>query len=338
MPMTKYTCGLAFLLACGSAETPNKVPANAAAATTIEAVALPGASGPVTVDFIAYDARGDRVWIPVGETGSVDVFDPTSRTFTRVDGFKTEEREVRGRKRTMGPSSVAFGDGVAFVGDRASNEVCPVDQKTMKLGACVKLDSAPDAVAYVAMANEVWVTTPKEPSITVLEAPTLRVETKIQTAGEPEAYAIHGDTFLTNYEDKNVTVAIDVTSRTVKATWPLQCSDGPRGLVSAAPFVIVACTNGLELLDPKHEGHVLGKLDVGEGVDIIDVARGTLYVAAGKTSRLTLARADDKGALSAVETITTRPGVRNAVVDARGRVYAVDAAKGELLVITPATR
>ena len=112
---------IATVLGCGSPTSPKQPEVRGE--TAPREFALPGASGAVTVDFIAYERARDRVWIPVGETGSVDVFDIASRAFTRVDDFKTQEREVRGRKRTMGPSSVTLGEGVAFVGNRASNEV-----------------------------------------------------------------------------------------------------------------------------------------------------------------------------------------------------------------------
>jgi hypothetical protein len=323
--------------ACGAPATQTTKPVIAPPpAAAMQSFSLPGTSGPVTVDFIAYERARDRVWVPVGETGSVDVLDVASHTFARVDGFKTQEREVRGRKRTMGPSSVAFGEGVAFIGNRASNEVCTVDTTSLHVGTCVTLDSAPDALAWVPATHEVWATTPKEPSITILDAaPTLHTKTKIRTAGEPEGCALGNGTFLTNYEDKNTTAVIDVASHEVKATWPLQCSDGPRGIAADASrgLAIVACTNGLEALDTK-DGHVVGKLDVGDGVDLIDMVDGTIYVAASKAARMTVARADVHGALTAISTIETRPGVRNAVVDAHGRVYAVDPIKGELLVMS----
>ena len=117
---------IAAALGCGSPTSPKQP--DVRGETAPREFALPGASGPVTVDFIAYERDRDRVWIPVGETGSVDVFDIASTRLRAVDGFKTQEREVRGRKRTMGPSSVTFGEGVAFVGNRASNEICAIDR------------------------------------------------------------------------------------------------------------------------------------------------------------------------------------------------------------------
>ena len=78
-------------------------------------VPLPGASGNASLDYIAYERGARRVWVPVGSTGSVDVMDTTARTFTRVDGFGTAEREIRGTKRTLGPSAVSIGEGVVYI-------------------------------------------------------------------------------------------------------------------------------------------------------------------------------------------------------------------------------
>ena len=88
-----------------------------------KSVPLPGAEVPAFLDYVAYERERARVWVPVSGTGSVDVFDTTSSTFTRVDGFRTAERDMRGKKRTMGPSAAAIGEGVVYVGDRASSEV-----------------------------------------------------------------------------------------------------------------------------------------------------------------------------------------------------------------------
>lgn len=332
----KYFAACSVLVACGGAPSSVEPPAPTPPPTTW---ALPGASGPVSVDFIGYERSRERVWVPVGDTGSVDVFDIATRAFTRVDGFKTEEREAHGRKRMMGPSSVTFGDGVAYVGDRASNEVCVVDEATLKLGACVAISSAPDGVAYVASSKELWVTTPKENSIFVLDASapaTPRPKLVIKLEGETEAYAVDDarGVFYTNLEDKNRTLAIDIASHAVKSRWTLSCSDGPRGVAAdhARKLVYVACTDGVRVLDAEHEAPELAKLDTGEGVDIIDYVDATdaIYVAAGKASRLTVVHVDDHGQLSVARTITTSPGVRNAVVDARGTAYAVDSRAARL--------
>jgi hypothetical protein len=337
---------LACLVCCGGSQTKpepvTKPPVITpdAGASAMKTVPLPGATGPVSVDLVACDRPRARVWVPVGDTGSVDVFDIATSTFTRVDGFKTAERVIRDKKRIMGPSAVTIGDGVAYVGNRATSEVCAVDLGTLKLVACLALPTPTDGLAYVASAKEVWVTTPKDQSLTVLDATDrekLKPKLVIKTEGSVEGYAVdeaHG-VFYTNLEDKNRTLAVDVKTRTVKASWPSGCSDeGPRGVAVdvARGFVFVACTDGVRVL---REGAQVGTLDAGAGVDNIEWVpeTGLLYVAAGKAAKVTVARASDKGELTVVRTVATVEGARNAVVDAKGGVFVVDARAARLLVL-----
>jgi DNA-binding beta-propeller fold protein YncE len=304
---------------------------------------LPGVSGAVTLDLLAYDRATGQVWIPVGETGSVDVFTIATSTFSRVSGFKTAEREARGRKRTMGPSAAAVGEGFVYVSDRASNEVCVVSDMTLALGACLQLSSPPDVIAYIAGPKEVWVTTPKDDAIVVLDASkpdALQNKAVIKTDGAPECYAVDATRglFYTNLEDKNRTLAIDIQTHAVKATWTLDCGEaGPRGIAVDAPrsLVFVACTDGLEVRDAAHDGALLGKLDTGAGVDDIDYLDDAkrLYVAASKAARLSIVQFTDRGVPSLVRIVGTAPGARNAVVDSSGVAYVVDPETARLLVL-----
>ena len=59
-----------------------------AAAPTATSIALPGGP-PVSMDYLAYDAKNDRVWVPAGNTGTVDVIDAKTGTVTAVKGFGT---------------------------------------------------------------------------------------------------------------------------------------------------------------------------------------------------------------------------------------------------------
>lgn len=335
-------------------ELPSTADGGAAPATTTgpleltaKPFALPGVTAPAFLDYIAYERSPSRVWVPVGSTGSVDVFDIASSTFTRVDGFKTVERETTahgggGKKRTLGPSAAAVGDGFVYVGNRATSEVCPVDTKTLKVQKCITLPVKTDGVAYVASTKEVWVTT-GDNALTVLDASkpdALKSKTVVKVLGAPEGYAVdeaHG-LFFTNLEDKGGTVAIDVKTHTVKSTWNAGCgADGPRGLAvdSARNLLFVACTDHIQALDTAHDGALLGKLDAGAGVDNIDYLDATklLFVAAGKAARLTIARVDGRGLFTVVATGTTGPGARNAVADVRGNAYVADSQGGHLLVL-----
>jgi DNA-binding beta-propeller fold protein YncE len=309
-------------------------------------IGLPGAKENASLDYIAYEKANGRVWVPVGVTGSVDVLDIAKGTFTRVDGFKTEERERNGKKRIAGPSAASVGDGFVYIGNRATNEICPIDVKTLAVGKCLKLSSGTDGVSYVASAKEVWVTTPRDSAIAVLDAAspaTLKTKATIRTAGEPEGYAVddtHG-VFFTNLEDKDATVAIDIKTHAVKSTWKPNCGgDGPRGLAydAAHNFLIVACTDHLQVLDAGHDGALLGKLDTGAGIDNIDLMNGKIYAAAGKAAKLTIASLDDKGQWTVVATGETSQGARNAVADVNGNAFVADAPAARLWVFGPSAK
>src|SRR5262249_43755833 len=132
-----------------------------AAPPALRSIALPGAPADgVFMDYLAYDRAHHRVWVPAGNTGSVDVIDVTSGAVTRIEGFPTQEMERRGKKRIVGPSSATVGGSHVYVGNRGDSSVCAVDASSLKKAGCVTLDSMPDGLAYVAATHEVWVTTP----------------------------------------------------------------------------------------------------------------------------------------------------------------------------------
>lgn len=338
---------LTFLLlgmACAKtapAPARDQAPAPPEAGLHFTTVALPGATAPASIDYVAFESGRSRVWVPVGGTGSVDVYDTKTGTFVRVDGFATAERERNGQKRVVGPSAVTIGEGAAYVGNRATSEVCPVDTATLKLAACLKLESPTDGVAYVGAAKEVWVTTPRDRSIAVLDASSplvLKPKTVIHLDGAPEGYAVdpRRGLFFTNLEDANKTVVLDASSHAAKATWNLPCNaDGPRGVAAdSRGLVYVACTDRVLVLDGLHDGANLGAIETGPGVDNIDFVEPlhSLYVAAGKAPMLTVARIEDSGRAAKVTVGPSVSGARNGVADERGNAYVPDPMNARLLV------
>ncbi len=136
----------------------------------------------------------------------------------------------------------------------------------------------PDGLAYVASAKEVWVTTPRDKSLTVLDASVpgaLTLKTKMTLEGEPEGYVVDEGRgiFYTNLEDKDKTLSIDIASHKITNTWNSSCGeDGPKGLAldRALDFLFVACADKVKVLDAGHDGKELSSLATGDGVDNID--------------------------------------------------------------------
>jgi DNA-binding beta-propeller fold protein YncE len=297
------------------------------------------------MDYLVFDSGTKSVWVPAGNTGSVDVIEAGSGRITRIEGFATAEVERRGRKRTVGPSSASPGPGVVFVGNRANSSVCSVDVGTMKAGACVTLPSMPDGVAYVASTREVWVTTPRDQTLTILDASNpaaLALKTTVKLEGDPEGYFVddaHG-VFYTNLEDKDRTLAIDIKSRKVTANWSPGCGeDGPRGLAldPDLKLLFVACPDHTVVLDTARKGAIKSKLPTGAGVDNIAYlpSKRLLFAAAGQAARLTIAHVAKDGTLVPVASGATAEGARVVVADDAGGAYVADSRGGRILYFPP---
>ena len=338
------------MASCGCASRPRPPVTTGAPQSTLRSIALPGAppDGAVAMDYIAYDGERHRLWVPAGNTGNVDVVDEGSGKVLPIGGFPTSEMERRGTKRIVGPSSATIGEGTVYVGNRGDSRVCAVDAVTLHVGACVRLDSMPDGLLYVPSLKELWVTTPRDQSIVVLDASSagaLAIRQRVAFDGEPEGFALDDarGIFYTNLEDKNRTLAIDVKTRAVVQTWLPGCGeDGPKGLAIDRQwrFLMVACSDGVVVLDAGHGGVQLAKLGTGDGVDNIDYlpSRHELYVAAARAARLTTARLDARGTLTVLGDVPTAPGVRNAVATEAGLIYLTDARRGSILVVGSSSR
>ena len=323
------------------------LPAADSTSYTMHMVALPGASPTgIYMDYIAYDSHTGVVWVPAGNTGSVDAIDVKTGDVKQIGDFPTAEMGSGNRKRIVGPSSVTVAEDVAYIGDRADSSVCAINTRTFARGVCHKLDSMPDGLAWVQTTNEVWITTPRDKTIRILDATTLDEKAKLTFAGNPEGFAVDAKRgrFYTNLEDKDLTLAIDLQSHKTIATWKPECGeDGPHGLRvdENAGYLFVACSAKAEVMDAAHHGAVLSSVDTGDGVDDIDYAAAThlLYVGAPKAGQLTVAKVGAHGKLTVIAKVPTHEGARNGVVTKDGTVYLAHSALGSLsdiIVVTPA--
>ncbi len=311
----------------------------------VKAIALPGADSGVFLDYLAYDPANHRVWVPAGGTGKVDIIDAKTGELTPIDGWTTKEVERRGQKRLMGPSAATVGDGVVYVGNRGDSSVCAVDAKTLAKQGCVTLDSSPDGLQYIAATHEVWVTTPRDKQIRILDVKKPgepKAVGKIDFEGEPEGFAVDNKrkVFFTNLEDKDKTLAVDVAKRAVTKTWESKCGeDGPKGLVfdDKANHLLVVCPASLEVLDVAKDGAQVGKLDVGDGLDAVGwvASKRLVFAAAGRTQKMVVASLPASGALAEVSTVPTAPGARNAVAADDGTSFVADGPAGRILMVPP---
>ena len=352
MRVLSGSVALLVVIAAASAAASTPAPSapvssSATAGSELTALSLPGAPPEgVVLDYLAVDRARHRVWVPAGGTGDTDVIDTRTQEIRRVEKFPTTEVERRGKKRMVGPSSATVGDGVVYVGNRGDSSVCAVDATALTRGGCVTVPSMPDGLAFIARTKEVWVTTPRDQSILVLDVsnPAMpKLAGSIKLDGEPEGYAVDDGRglFYTNLEDKDRTLRIDTSTRKVTATWMPACGEGgPKGLAieTKSQLLMVACPDHVEVLAAMTDGRILSKLDTGEGVDNIDYLPGRrlLYAAAAGAATLTVAHLDEPGALKQVAARATSKGARNAVATDDGVAYVADGPDGKILVVRPA--
>jgi DNA-binding beta-propeller fold protein YncE len=305
---------------------------------TTRTLALPDhGKGNITMDYIAYDPKTGYVWVPAINIGSVDVVDTSNDSVREIPDFATHEVELGGRKRVQGPSGVSVGEGVVYIGDRADSSVCAIDEKTLARKNCGHIDSTPDGVVYVAPTEEVWVTAPRDNSVRILDSQTLSQKEKLTFEGRPEGYAVDAKRgrFYMNYEDKDLTTAIDLKTHKTVAKWPSSCGeDGPHGISidQNSGFLFVACSTRAEVLDAGHNGEKLSSIETGDGVDDLNYspATHTLYVGAARAAQLTVATVDGAGKLTLVAQVPTHQGARNGVVTKNGTVYLAHSQFGQL--------
>jgi DNA-binding beta-propeller fold protein YncE len=344
--MRNHRIVILLLVVCAALVVASGVVAGEKTKYTVHMQPLPGATpAGISMDYIAFDPTTGFLWAPAGNTGLVVVIDSAGGSPQQISGFPTSEVGSGERKRVVGPSSVTVGDGLVYVGNRGDSTVCAFDARDLTKGVCHKIDSMPDGLAYVASQKEVWVTTPRDKSIRVLDRTLLEEKSKLTFDGNPEGFAVDNKRgrFYTNLEDKDATLAIDLSTHKTAATWKSGCGeDGPHGIRvdEKDGYLFVACSSRVEVLDAARSGKVLSSIDTGDGVDDIDYAPAArlLYVGAAKAGQLTVARVDAHGKLTVEARVPTHVGARNPAVTDKGVVYLAHSSLGgltDLVVVTP---
>src|SRR2546423_232172 len=320
----------------------------------LKPIALPGASGPVTLDYFAYDPATRKLWVPASNLGSVAVIDEKTDAVSQITGFKTGEIERRGQKRIVGPTSPTIGDGVVYIGNRGNATLCVIDARKMERGACIPASPdhsiTPDGVVYVAATKEVWINTrpvhganaDAAKSLHVFDASDpqhLKWKAKIPLENLGEGYAVDNKRglFYTNVEETGATLAIDVRTKQIVSKWDSGSKEvGGIALDPSRGFLIVARGGHVVNLDDAHGGKVLDSIQTGAGLDNIDYSteKKLLYAAAGQAATLTIAEVGDDGKFHLKGTVPPVRGARSVVATGNETAYVIDPAEGKILKVS----
>jgi DNA-binding beta-propeller fold protein YncE len=297
-------------------------------------VALPGGEHGIGFDDLRYAAAIGKVVAPAGGTGTLDLVEPATGAVTSIEGFGTASA-TRGHEN--GTTSADEGAGYLFAIDRTQLALSVIDERSHAIVGSAPLASSPDYVRWVEATHELWVTEPDEDRIEVfsLDDAKPRHAAFIAVAGGPESLVIAGARAFTHlWEGK--TVAIDVTSRAITATWPNGC-EGSRGIALDARrnWLFAGCAEGKATVVDVQTGTLLGSLAVGAGVDVIDFnpRLSHLYVPSARTATLSFVGASAGGQLALLGTAPTSPGAHCVTADAADRAWVCDVRDGALIGI-----
>jgi hypothetical protein len=135
----------------------------------------------------------------------------------------------------------------------------------------------------------------------------------------PEGAASDGKgKIFVNNEGKNTIQVLDDKSMKVLASWPLSPCEGPTGIAydRATNRIIAGCGKTSVVVDPA-TGKVVATITNGDGVDALgwDPSEKLVYIPAGRSGNVTVARQEGPDKYSVVATVTTMPGAKTIAVD-----------------------
>lgn len=305
------------------------------------AIALPGGKHGIGFDDLRYFPQLQRVVVPVGQTGDLDLIDPQTYAVTVIPDVAAKHAAPNGDD--AGSTSVAYGDGYLFAGDHGNLGVAIVDPASKRVLGRVKLAADYDFVRYLASRHELWVTEPGKHRIEIFKqvkkAPlTFRHKAFIFVPDGPEALVFDSaaDRAYTD-ERSGSTVVISLSKRTIVARWPNSCQQS-RGLARDGHFLFVACREGaVAVLDTAHDGKLTDKIRTGQGVDLIayDSAHHRLFVPGAESTTLAVVRVSPDGHLRRTAVYRTARGAHCVTAADNGKAFVCDPRQGRILVIAP---
>jgi hypothetical protein len=304
-------------------------------------IPLPGGSGGIGFDDLGFDPHLDRVLVPAGRTGTLDLIDPKTLAITTITGFSAQDQFGGGHGE--GTTSVDAGRGLLFATDRSKMLINIIDPATKTIQASAPVDSAPDYVRYVDLTGELWITEPDKEQIEVFTLSSGKPLTPVHAAfitvkGGPESLVIdstRGRAYTHLWGA--ATVAIDVKTHAVVGQWPNGCQ-GSRGIAldEQQGFLFAGCSEGKAVvLDVKSDGKELSRLDFGSGVDVISYSPTLkhLYVPGSSSATLGIFDVSASGKLSLLGVADTATGAHCVTADNQDNAWICDPDHGQLLLV-----
>jgi hypothetical protein len=302
------------------------------------AVDLPDGSPGIGFDDLRYSERLGKVLVPGGRSGALDLIDRSTHEVTSISGFTAMEDYGGGHDDSV--TSVDDTGEWLLATDRTAGRLQVVDPDQDAIVTGADLGGHPDYVRWVAETEEAWVT---EPGLEQIEIFSLAADGTpsragtVDVPGGPESLVVDPvrHRAYTHLWD-GATIAIDLASREVLATWDNGCG-GSRGIAldPELGFLFAACQEGkLALLDVEHDGEHLAEVWPVDGSDVIDYSPALhhVYTAGQVSATVAVVGVSTKGDLAILGEDDAALGSHCVVGDNQGGIYVCDPDEGRILV------
>ena len=207
-----------------------------------------------------------------------------------------------------------------FASNGRENSVSIVDLQTLQTLARVPTGENPDAILFEPGRREVYSFNGRGHSVTVIDAASTNVVATIALPGQPEFAAADpaAGRVYCNIEDQNEVVAIDTRTHQIVNIWPTAPGEEPAGLAfdPVMHHLFIGCHNQMMVMMNSTNGAVVATVPIGQGVDANVFEPGTrLVFSSCGEGTVTIARADESGKLTVVQTLATERSARTMALD-----------------------
>ena len=220
-----------------------------------------------------------------------------------------------------------------FTSNGRGGNVSAFDLMTLKPDGNVQTGQNPDAIIYDPGSNHVFTMNGGSNDSSAIDPVEMKIAATIPLEGRPEFAASDaaGHVYV-NLEDKAIMVQIDSEGLRVRRHWPMTGCEEPSGLAIDREHhrLFAGCHNLKMLIMDSNDGHVVGSVPIGQGVDANAFDPGTqLAFSSNGDGTLTVVKEESPDKFTVVENVPTKRGARTMALDEKTHnVYLVTAEFG----------
>jgi DNA-binding beta-propeller fold protein YncE len=232
-----------------------------------------------------------------------------------------EISEVKDTKGTNGAWPIPE-LGIGLSDNGKENDVTVFDLKTLAVKGKIKVPKETDGVWYDPATKQAFVSNGDEGSITLVDPVAMKAGDTIDlNSKKPEFASVDGKgrAFIP-FQDKNQLGVVDLKTKKVATTWPVDCIQPTSTLYEAGTDrIFVACRGAKPLLVvvDATTGKGVYSFPIGSNVDAVtfNPVEKLIMTSNGDAGTISVFKQDSKDAYHLVEEVATRLGARTMVVD-----------------------